>query len=242
MRKIIALVFLCLTLTSCMRADMTLTISSDDKVNGELTIAFSEEALKELDVTSDQLLENENLFGNSDSTGIDTTDYKKDGMIGKTYTFTDLPLSELANAFGSDGQSLAITRKGDQILTSGVMDLTQGTTELDEKTQKLFSTLTSTIIITYPGTIVSTTGEQDGNTVTWVTKVGEKSDFTTVVDSTFEIPANLGTPTDSTTSSGLVFAALAFVAGLVGFTLVRRKKDVPSTDAPASTPEASPEA
>lgn len=224
MRKILALVLMCLTLTSCMRADMTLDISSDDKVNGQLTIAFSEEALAQLEVTANQLLENENLFGNSDSTGVNTTDYKQEGMVGKTYTFTDMPLSQLANAFGTDGQSLTIKRQGDQILTSGVMDLTQGTTELDAKTQELLSTLTSTVIITYPGTVVSTKGQLDGNTVTWVTKVGEKTDFTTVVDSDFEVPAALGTPTTASTSNGIVAGALALVALLVVLTLVRRKK------------------
>ena len=42
MRKLLALVAMCLLLTSCMRADMQLSISADDKVNGELTIAFEE--------------------------------------------------------------------------------------------------------------------------------------------------------------------------------------------------------
>jgi hypothetical protein len=234
MRKILALVAMCLMLTSCMQADMNLTISSDDKVNGQLTIAFEEAALAQSKVTAKQLLENENLFGNSDGTGLATTDFNQDGLVGKTYTFNDMPLNQLARAFGNDGKSLSIIRKGDQILTTGVMDLTQGLDGLDEKSLAMLKSLSSTIVITYPGTIVSTKGQQDGNTVTWVTKLGEKSDFTTVVDSTFEIPAKLGTPTNSSTSNGIVFGALALVAVLVGLTLVRRKK--------AAAPEVTPEA
>ncbi len=238
MRKILALIAMCLMLTSCMQADMNLTISSDDKVNGQLTIAFEEAALAQSKVTANQLLENENLFGNSDGTGLATTDFKKDGLVGKTYNFNDMPLSQLARAFGNDGKSLSITRKGDQILTTGVMDLSQGLDGLDPKSLEMLKTLSSTITITYPGTIVSTKGQQDGNTVTWVTKVGEKSDFTTVVNSKFEVPAALGTPTQGSTSTGIVVGALALVAALVGLTLARRKKDASPDSGTESSPEA----
>ena len=236
MRKLVALFVMCLALTSCMRADMDLTISSDDVVNGSLTIAFDEAALAEQKVTAEQLLNNQNLFGNSDSTAVDTTDYNQDGLVGKTYHFKDLPLTELSKAFGTDGTSLTIMRQGDRIVTSGVMDMSQGIDTLDPASLETLKSLTSTIKITYPGTIVSTKGQQDGNTVTWVTKLGEKSDFATVVDSPFEVPAKLGTPTDSSSSTLILLGALVFVAVLVGLTLARRKKA-----GPEATPENSPE-
>ena len=199
MRKLLALVAMCLLLTSCMRADMQLSISADDKVNGELTIAFEEAALAQSKVTAEQLLENQNLFGNSDATGLDTTDFKQGDLVGKTYHFTDLPLAELSKAFGSDGTSLSIRRQGNQIITSGVMDMSQGLQDLDQKSLDLLKNMSSTITITYPGTIVATKGLQEGNTVTWVTKLGQKSDFATIVNSDFVVPEKLGTPTAGAT-------------------------------------------
>ena len=194
MRKLLALVAMCLLLTSCMRADMQLSISADDKVNGELTIAFEEAALAQSKVTAEQLLENQNLFGNSDATGLDN-----------------------------------------QIITSGVMDMSQGLQDLDQKSLDLLKNMSSTITITYPGTIVATKGLQDGNTVTWVTKLGQKSDFATIVNSDFVVPEKLGTPTAGATNNSLIFGAVVLVLGLVAVSLARRKRPAATdTDTPAA--------
>lgn len=238
MRKLLALVAMCLMLTSCMRADMQLSITADDKVNGELTIAFDEAALAQTKVTANQLLENQNLFGNADATGLDTTDFKADGLVGKTYRFTNLPLAQLAQAFGSDGTSLSIRRQGDQIVTSGVMDMSQGMQDLDQKSLDLLKNMSSTIKITYPGTIVSTKGFQEGNTVTWVTKLGQKSDFATVVNSDFIVPEKLGTPTSGSTNNYLILGAVVLVLGLVAVSLGRRKRAGDASAEPSSTPSA----
>lgn len=238
MRKLLALVAMCLLLTSCMRADMQLNISADDKVNGELTIAFDEAALAQSKVTAKQILENQNLFGNSDATGLSTSDFKDGNLVGKTYRFTDLPLSELAKAFGSDGTSLSIRRQGNQIITSGVMDMSQGLQDLDQKSLDLLKTMSSTIKITYPGKVVATKGLLNGNTVTWVTKLGQKSDFATIVNSDFVVPEKLGTPTSGSTNNYLIIGAVVFVLGLVGLSLGRRRRPADSTSASADTPAA----
>jgi hypothetical protein len=226
--KIVALATsMMLLLSGCMRMNMDFVVNSDDTVSGSVVIAASKTLLEATGSSADELLASQGV-GQDLPSGVTTEAYDEDGYAGSKMTFTNLPLSEMAKTTGAGtADQLAIVRKGDQLITSGTMDMSSsdpGDQQLDAATQALMDSFDINVSITYPGTIVSSTGTIDGNKVTWHINPGDVVKFDTVVN------APLGGGSGSS-SLLLPIAGGALAVLLLAIVLASRRKR-PVTDAP----------
>jgi hypothetical protein len=168
---------LVLLLSSCIKLDMTITVSSDNTVSGTMIFAIDKHLLQLTGQSADQILQGSVP---SNSPGITAKPYTDATFVGQEYTFDSVPLSQL-NA-GQTTDSLHITRAGDTFTVTGSMDLSNpngsGTDPASQQiVQQAMKTAQLKIAITFPGKVVSSNGQIDGNTVTWEPKVGEITTF-----------------------------------------------------------------
>jgi hypothetical protein len=183
-RKLIAISMaglIAMSTAGCIKLDMSLNVSSQDTVSGEVTMAVSkslyEYAQKNGGDTS-TLPQTDNLLGSQTEATVKKFDDGK--FMGNTYVIKDVPLEKFATA---DKEQLSITRDGDYILVSGKLDMSGGDPESVKQamanplTAAFFEGTEIKVAITLPGTIESTTGTQDGNTITWQGTMGDTLDI-----------------------------------------------------------------
>ena len=225
-------VALMVLLSGCMRMNMNLTVNADDTVSGSMVIAFPKALLEQAGTTADEVMKQQGI-GASTEPGVTTKPYDKDGYVGSEITFANKPLKDLAKTTGtgSTGEELVIKRVGDQLITSGSMDLSSATADpASGMTQEILDVFDINVIIAYPGEIVSTTGEVSGNTVTWHIPAGEKVSFDTVVNS----------PLGGASSNPVLplVGGVALVALAAGVILSRRGKKSSAADTSSFEPPA----
>jgi hypothetical protein len=235
-------------LSGCFKLDMALELASDDTVDGSIIVA-AQRSFADLAGGEDALRESlsqdgSGLLGDQPTSGsVETKDYSDDDWIGVEYVIEDVPLEEFG---GTETGDLSITREGDEFVVAGTMDLSGGVSD-DPAANAMLDEAEIEISITFPGDIVSSNGEEDGNTVTWTPVAGETLDVNAVGK------AEGGPPW---TLIGAVLAVLALVVvGVVLFLVVRRRQPapvaagplgegsiVPGGDAPsgATSPDAAP--
>ncbi len=243
------MVALSLLLSSCLKVNMDLTVSSDNKVSGTVIFAVDKSVLQATGQTADQLLSG-NPLASPGAQGVTTAPYEDDTFIGQKITLDAEPLSQFASdSSGSD--ALQIVREGDQFKVTGVMDLSNtsqgtGNPQMDQLIQQAMQTADIQISITFPGEIASSNGTVDGNTVTWKPKIGERTEITAVASA------------KSSSSFPILWIAIGAAVLVVliggGFAMSRRGKkggEVPAasptpavteTPAPSEAPPAMPPA
>jgi hypothetical protein len=163
-----------LTLSGCFKLDMELELASDDTVDGSIIIAVDrdqaelfggEDALREaIQGQEGALLEDQPETGT-----VETRDYEDEDWIGTETVFTDVALDEFS---GAETGELSITREGDEFVVAGTLDLS-GEVGADPTSGAAFEGAEAEISITFPGEVISSNGEEDGNTVTWEPVMGE---------------------------------------------------------------------
>lgn len=221
-KKLIAVVIalaVALGTSACIKLNMNLTVTSNDLISGSVVSAVSKE-LADYAAESGQATTSESLFPNNPK--VTRTPLNDGKWVGDTYTFRAMPISEF-NAFGDSSSSLRITRDGDNLQVTGVLDMSTGDTSGDTSSlgidpASLFDVKFS---ITLPGRIISSSGTATGNTITWKGKYGvpleisavalaPKSNASTPISVTPNAPSNL-TITNITATS--VTANYEFPAG-----------------------------
>ena len=104
--------------------------------------------------------------------------YSEDGFVGQQITFEDVPLGEFTSSdtfSGSGlGDELRIVREGDEFVVTGALDMS-GDQFTDTEIRSSSLTTSSSRSRSFPGEVISSTGEVDGNTVTWQPQVGENN-------------------------------------------------------------------
>ncbi|MBO0609328.1 LppM family (lipo)protein [Myceligenerans salitolerans] len=172
-----ALTMATLLLAGCIKMDMTLTVNGDDTVDGDIVVAVSDATAETMGATPEELLEQ----ADADSIGEDASDvkpYAEDGFTGKRFIFEKSPIEDF-----SDGE-MSIVRDGDEFVVEGSLpmkaeDLDMTEEELaDPATQQVLAEFAVNVSFTFPGEIVESNGEVDGNTVTWTAEVGKKNAMT----------------------------------------------------------------
>jgi hypothetical protein len=163
-----------LTLSGCFKLDMELELASDDTVDGSIIIAVDrdqaelfggEDALREaIQGQEGALLEDQPETGT-----VETRDYEDDDWIGTETVFTDVALDEFS---GAETGELSITREGDEFVVAGTLDLS-GEVGTDPTNGAALEGAEAEISVTFPGEVISSNGEEDGNTVTWEPVLGE---------------------------------------------------------------------
>ena len=186
--SILLAVFLCFLLTGCIKFDLALEINKDLTVSGTMIYAVSD-ALAELGTGTDTSDPSTSLL-DTNSKGVTTSDYKVGGFTGTKVALNHVPLSAF-NQPGGDVGEFKIVQDGNRITLRGVLDLSStdttgssGSEWGDALAKSLFATADLNMSVRFPVKILKSTGQisDDGRTVTWKPKLGEKLDLTTTVE------------------------------------------------------------
>jgi len=210
-------------LTGCVKLDLALEVNTDSTISGSMIFAVSD-SLADLGADASSGLPAADSLVDSKADGVTVTPYKKDGYTGSTYTFDRVPFS----AFKSDGSTsndIRVERTGNQIKLTGALDFSYGdsTDASDPFSNLLAQSISSSADLKisgkFPVKVLSSTGtiSEDGKTVTWIPKLGEKLDLATTV----EIPKALQFKTQ------LVYTFLGLLVILVLILALRQKRKKP---------------
>ena len=175
-------------LTGCVKLDLALEVNTDSTISGSMIFAISD-SLASLGTDVSKSLPAADSLIDSKADGVSVTPYKNDGYTGSTYTFDHVPFS----AFKSDGSTsndIKVERTGNQIKLTGALDFSYGdsTDASDPFSNLLAESISSSadmkISVKFPVKVLSSTGtiSEDGKTVTWIPKLGEKLDLATTVE------------------------------------------------------------
>jgi len=227
MRRILsstAIFFSCLLLSSCIKMDINLVINKDSTVSGSMVFAVSD-SLAGLTENSDEESNPLEDSINTEAEGITESEYKSGGYTGTKYTFDRVPFEDW-NKDNADGEnSFKLIRDGNLITVKGSFDLSNGDSEDsgddlgafgDEFAESITSSFDINISVKFPVKVLESTGtiSEDGMTVTWKPKYGDKVDLTTTV----EIPSGFQI------IYLVIILGLLVVAALVFFILKKSRK------------------
>lgn len=194
-------------LSGCARVRTGLAVQPDDTVDGTVEIATPDGAPGG---EGPQLIVPPDL-----AEAVEVTPYEENGYVGSTLQFSGLTFEQLGrlNAVGgvAGGRAeLQMRRVGGRIAVQGRADLT--TVPVDRSDFQLK--------ISFPGEVVETNGEADGETVTWAFTPGEVEQITASVMSTDpNAPSTLGWT--------LLLGLLVAIAGGAAVLLARRNRNPP---------------
>jgi hypothetical protein len=167
-RRLVAMTMLLLVIpviAGCVRVNVSITISPDDQVSGQIIAAAKARNDKDAGPQLDPNL--------PFSRKMAISKYDHDGYVGSQAVFSDLTfaeLPELAN-LNSDAQgvNLSLRRAGDLVILEGRADLTL-LTDPDADIE---------LTVAFPGTVTSTNGDRvDSGTVQWKLRPGIVSTMT----------------------------------------------------------------
>lgn len=219
MRKALAALVLALTvamsLTGCLKVDAALTVSDRDTVNGKMVVAILKDVASQIPAKSKVKTDGLYVAGN----GITLSGYDDGAFVGTTYTFENVPIKDFRMAKGN-GSQLTIERSIDSLYTLGVLDFGEGSMNADDPyvanvLAQLSKTSQMKIEITYPGSVIETSGVISGTTVHWTPELGKY----------LWINADVRAPlTNWTLIYVLIGAAAILFATLIVFFVLRRKK------------------
>jgi hypothetical protein len=185
-------------LSGCIKMDMDMKLSKDEKISGTMIVGFQKSLLDMMGQSKEEFLKDMKL-GDDMPKGSKVKTYDKDGYIGQEVTFKDLPAAEFnslgsaakgatAGATGGDTGStnddLKLAKvKGKWVMT-GTMDLSAASTTTGGTKPKagqpdmsaLMKGFKIRIKMTFPGKIVEHDkwGKVKGNSVEWTPQAGEK--------------------------------------------------------------------
>lgn len=201
---------------------MDVEVSAENTVSGTAVIAIDESLVELTGQSVDQIFSDVDTSQLPEGASID--EYSEDGFVGQRITFEDVPLTEFTSSdtfSGSGlGDELTIAREGDEFVVTGALDMSGEQFTGTEIPQGFLENFEFTISITFPGEVISSTGEVDGRTVTWEPTVGEN----TVIEARAS-----AIPSASFPWLIILLVALgAFLLGAVAFLLVRRREPVPA--------------
>jgi hypothetical protein len=218
--RLVGAAALALLLAGCFRVDMDVEVSAENTVSGTAVIAIDESLVELSGQSADE------IFSDVDQSelpeGASVEEYSEDGFVGQQITFEDVPLEEFTSSdtfSGSGlGDELRIVREGDEFVVTGALDMSGDQFTDTEIPQQFLDNFEFTISITFPGEVISSTGEVDGNTVTWQPQVGENNPI--------EARASAIPSPSSPWLIVLVVALGALLLGAVAFLLMHRRTQV----------------
>ena len=166
-----AMLSVMLLTTGCIKLNMNLDVAADDTVSGNIVFAISKD-LADL-AGEDGATETDTLLPKSDA--VKVTEFDDGKLVGSKYSFAGIPIEKFSEASNDAGQ-LKIVRDGDNLVVSGELDLSGGAAAGEENPllDGFDMGADISVVMTLPGKIVSSTGEIEGNKITWTGKFGEK--------------------------------------------------------------------
>ena len=176
-------------LSGCIKFDVALEINRDATVSGDIVFALSD-SLASLGGggSNEDNLVSESI--NTEANGVTASEYKEGGFTGTKYSFDRVPFEEFNKNGTSDENALKLIKDGNKLTVKGILDFS--TEEVDQDTDtfgeefaaNILSSFDINISIKFPVKVLESTGtiSEDGRTVTWKPKWGEKVDLTTTVE------------------------------------------------------------
>lgn len=148
---------LVMVLSGCLKYDLALVVSEDDTLDGTMIVAIArefavgEEALGRTgDITTSQ--------GSVTKEPYEDADY-----VGSRFVLSGVPISEI-DALATDGSSqFSLTREGEEFVLDATLDFNLGGSE----SIPTGSSFTAMVSFTFPGAVLESNGEINGNTVAW---------------------------------------------------------------------------
>ncbi len=210
MRKLITALsaaLLLLVLAGCIRFQADLTISADDTVSGDVIVAVlvNGDADDGEAVAASRAAELEaSLVPElSGALGVTRSEYTDDGYIGSRFELRETPLTAFADTGSAEG--LTIVRSGDRITLSGSLNVSGAEEEAaaEPPSDDAEASGDISVVVTFPGEVISHDGEQSGRTVTWTAE--------------FDQPITLSAESEVDTSPDLT--VLWWVLGIAGLLL-----------------------
>jgi hypothetical protein len=129
--RLLAVVALAVLLASCIKLDMSLTVSADNTVSGSVVLAVDKQVLELTGQSVGDLLSGSGSGLPTDIAGVTSEPYEDAKYSGQQFNFDNVPLDQFNASGGAD--SLQIVRQGDQFVVTGVLD-TSGATGLSGAT------------------------------------------------------------------------------------------------------------
>ncbi len=214
--------FLAPLLTGCLRVQVSMGVSADDRVSGQIVAA----TIPTSDTDTGPTLTAPSTLASK----IRIEEYKQDGYVGTQARFSDLSFGDVQTLGSMSGQAtgsfqLVMQRSGDQVTLDGKADLQ---TVPVQGTDVQFT-------IAFPARIGTTNGTRDGdNIITWKLPAGEVT----------SMRAEVNYPDPNTRSfagwAGIVGGVTVGVAAIVGaMAWVTRnpsvRRDAEGSDKPAGS-------
>lgn len=165
--------------TACFKADIDLTVATDDTVSGTILLAYERAGLEELDRNAGDA--QDELLGDLEidaPEGMTCEAWDDDAFIGarcqlERVTFDAFSLTDTFQ------QEVVIVRQDDQVRVFGIIDLT----DVPVGNPELIDAFDVQIRVTFPGPVISQeNGQIDGQTVTWSLPPGESTAIEAVVE------------------------------------------------------------
>lgn len=155
--------------TGCVRSQVAIAISPEDKVTGEIVVAV---------VVPTEQDQGAALVPPSDiGPRVRAEPYRQDGYAGTRLLFTGLSFDEFARLNQMpDGEGnrlrFQLRRAGDLVLFTGRVDLVQ--IAAPERVDVA-------VRMSFPGRVTATNGKQTGNEISWQPPAGQLTDLTATV-------------------------------------------------------------
>jgi hypothetical protein len=226
-------------LAGCVRLDMDLSIGTDDTLDGAIVIAFDKKALGPFVDANDLLgqVEKRNPLGRRPARGsVAVEPYDADGLVGKRYRYTGVPLADLDPA-----GALHFRHSGRRYVLDGSLDLTaHGDARVNLGT--LTNTASAIVRVTFPGRIFTANGDIAGRSVTWKPKFGATTPLAAEADDGRPVPVahrpagQTGPPVWLLVAAGAA-AAIALLGLLWSARRFAARRRAASSGAPPDAPE-----
>ncbi len=169
-------------LAACYRVSTDIEISSDDTITGEYQFLYRDDVVQSnpLLYGSDTLISGAkgNLSSMPSSADAEYEEVSEDGFSGFKVILTDVPLEDFTALIDSSASgAFSIERIGDEFSVTGSVDLSTDFSGTDTGTDSEFdSSLTDArvaIDLCFPGEVTDSTGDVDGNCVSWLVEGGD---------------------------------------------------------------------
>ena len=183
---------LAVALSGCIKMDMDMSVSKDEKINGSVVLALSKQLLDLSGQTKAEVVKSMQKDWPKLPRGSKPEVYDSDGFIGQKVSFKDLPASDFGKVMQSVGSSnptgggddITLVKENGSWKFAGTMDLsadlTGGAGGTDKKSKDnasaLLKGLKIKIKMTFPGSITKhdKDGKVSGKSITWEPKAPQK--------------------------------------------------------------------
>jgi hypothetical protein len=181
----IAMVALGVVASGCVKADVSLTVHSDDQIDGSIVMAVDRSFVPPGGQAPDALLgQVTHRVFHGTATGSREEPYADSEYVGRRVTIEGMSLLDFNRGTSDDG--LKIVHQGGQFRLSGTVDTANmasvpgptsiGGSELIERTFDVV------IRIAFPGPVTQANGQVSGDTVTWRPRLGQRLVLSAVAD------------------------------------------------------------